>query len=165
MSFFLKRSFERSLLSSRTISNGTRTGCWGALIVSMTVTNTLFSFFLLPATLVYSLLYGALCFSVSTCLCLSWSWLLPSYLLFLAGNGGQYGPGGAAGSSGFGPWGSKGPSETGGCWARYAQETIPAPGGQPGGGLVLDLPQQLFHLMGGWPEWGVEDPRALKKER
>ncbi len=137
----------------------------GSLIISMTITNTLLSLPIYSLCLLYILFYTVvLCFSASTCLCLSRSCLLPSHLLFLAGNGGQYGPRGAAGSSGFGPWSSKSPSETGGCWARHAQETSPAPGGQPGGGLVLDLSQQLFHLMGGWPEWRVEDPWALMKE-
>lgn len=31
--------------------------------------------------------------------------------------------------------------------------------------MVFDLLHQLFYLMGGWPEWRVEDPGALTKER
>lgn len=47
---------------------------------------------------------------------------------------------------------------------RRTPETSSASGGQPGGGLVFDLPQQQFCLMGGWSEWRVEDPWALRNE-
>lgn len=91
--------------------------------------------------------------------------LLWSHLLFLAGNRRQYGLGVIADSSGTEPWGSKSPRDTGGCWPTHTYGTSPSSGGQPGGSLVFDLLQQLFHLMGGWPERRVEDSGALKKER
>lgn len=94
-----------------------------------------------------------------------WFELVASHLLFLDGNGGQRRPGGAVSSSVVDPWGSRSPRETWGGWVRHTQGTSPFPAGPPGGGLVLDLPQQQFHLMGSRPKWRVENPRALRGER
>lgn len=36
--------------------------------------------------------------------------------------------------------------------------------GPPAGAVVLDLPEQLLHLIGGGPERRVENPRALESK-
>lgn len=92
--------------------------------------------------------------------------LLRSHLSLLAADGGEHRSGGAADLRSFDQrGGAQSPRESGGCWQGHAHGIGPAPGGRPVGNMVSDLPEHMFHLMGFWPEWGVEDPGTLMRER